>query len=61
MLTVENVVVSFLLHFGAQSCRNRGVCGVIGHSPVTPLRSLSAHDEAASLRWFPLNLALAFL
>lgn len=60
-LTIENVVVSFLLHLGAQSRRNRCVRGVIGHSPITPLRSLATHDEAASLRGFPLNLALAFL
>jgi hypothetical protein len=61
-LTIEHVVVSLLLDLRTQSCRYRSVRGVvIGHSPIAPLRRLPTHDMTTSLRWLPLNLALALL
>jgi hypothetical protein len=61
-LTIEYIVVSLLLDLSTQSCRYRGVRGiVIGYSSIAPLRRLPTHDVAAPLRWFPLNLALALL
>ena len=72
-LTIEHIVISFLLNLCAQSCRYRGMLGVVGNSPVAslrwlptqdgtvPLRRLSAQNVAAPLRRLPLNFSLALL